>query len=131
VRIRKHCICSNIGHTYNGYNAAANFFSAYHRKHPTFPREPDFQVAVAVSILRVLNVWQELKFANMPPDSDSELDSNSETWSWECNCLFSTGVVFQIQTPLVCTARGLCGGTGFVSKVQLGLRKIGQENGFF
>ena len=50
-----------------------------HRKHPKFPRDPDFQVAFAVSILRVLNVWQERKLMNTPPDSDSELDSNSET----------------------------------------------------
>ena len=27
------------------------FFSAYHRKHPKLPRDTDFQVAVAVSIL--------------------------------------------------------------------------------
>ena len=49
-----------------------------HRKHPKFPRDPDFQVAVAVSILRVLNVWQDRKLTNIPPGSDSELDSNSE-----------------------------------------------------
>ena len=49
-----------------------------HRKHPKFTRDPDFQVAVAVSILRVLNVWQELKLMNIPLDSDSELDLNSE-----------------------------------------------------
>ena len=52
-----------------------------HQKHPKFPRGPDFQIAVAVSILRVLNVWQERKLTNTPPDSDSELDSNSETRS--------------------------------------------------
>ena len=50
-----------------------------HRKHPKFPSDPDFQVAVAVSILRVLNAWQERKLTNIYPDSDSELDSNSET----------------------------------------------------
>ena len=52
------------------------FLSVYHRKHPKFPREPDFQVAVVVSILLVLNVWQERKLKNMSPDSD--IDSNSE-----------------------------------------------------
>ena len=62
--------------------SAANFFPytiesiPVHLKHPKFPRDPDFQVAVAVSILRVLNVWQESKLTNIPPDSDSELDSN-------------------------------------------------------
>ena len=41
-----------------------------HRKYPKFPRDPDFQVAVAVSILRVPIVWQERKLTNIPPDSD-------------------------------------------------------------
>ena len=63
--------------------AAANFFPVtiesipVHRKHHKFPPDPDFQVAVAVSILRVRNIWQEVKLMNIPPDS--ELDSNSET----------------------------------------------------
>ena len=41
---------------------ASNFFPytiesiPVHREHPDFPRGPDFQVAVAVSIFRVLNV---------------------------------------------------------------------------
>ena len=35
------------------------FMSVYHRKHPKFPRYLDFQVAVAVSILPVVNLWPE------------------------------------------------------------------------
>ena len=75
---------------------AANFFLyaiesiPVHPKHPKFPRDPDFQAAVAVPILRVLHVWQERKLTNIPPDSDSELDSDSETLSWKCYCPFST-----------------------------------------
>ena len=85
------------------------------RKHPKFSRGPDFLVAVPVSILRVLNVWQERKLTNIPPDSASDLDSNSEKLSCEYNFPFSTEVILQIPTPLIYTMRGFCRRTGFVS----------------
>ena len=65
----------------------ANFFPytiesiPVHRKYPKFSREADFQVAVAVSCLRVLSVCQERKLTNIPPGSDSGLDPSSETLS--------------------------------------------------
>jgi len=82
---------------------------AVHRKHPRFPRDPGFRVAVAVSILRVLNVWRERKLTNIPPDSDSELDSNSETLSWRCNFLFQQRIFFGSQHLLSMQWEGFAG----------------------
>ena len=84
-----HIVISHLSSamTQEGESARANFFPytiesmPVHRKHHKFPRDPDFQVSVAVSILRVLNVWQEFKLMNIPPDSNSEVDSKSETCS--------------------------------------------------
>ena len=45
------------------------------QKHPKFTREPDLQAAVAVSIFREVNVCKEHKLMNIPPDSDSDLNS--------------------------------------------------------
>jgi len=112
------------------YYAGAKFFSVYHRKHPKFQSDPEFQVAFAVSFLRVLNVWQGRKLTNIPPDSDSDLDSTSETLSWKWNCLFSTDVIFQVQTRLIDRMRGRSWRMRFVSKVHLGLGKVGKVRYF-
>ena len=74
-----------VGRNYYGIRATTRIFSytiesiPVYRKHPKFHVNIPFQVAIVVSILRVPNVGQEHKLTNTTPDSDQDLDPNSET----------------------------------------------------